>query len=105
MCKTEKARIAEELLGYLARHPEAQDTLEGISEWWLLEEKIRRRTAEIKEVLTELVGSGLVVEHLGQDARTRYRINRRRYEQRAAPTQPEAVAECGADGPGLDGVR
>jgi len=29
-----------EILAYLADHPDAQDTLAGIFEWWLLERKI-----------------------------------------------------------------
>ena len=87
MCETNKSHVAQELLGYLARHPDAQDTLEGILEWWLLEEKIRRRAFEVREALAELVRSGLLRERKGKDERTHYRVNRRRYEELCASTE------------------
>ena len=84
MCETNKSHVAQELLGYLARNPDAQDTLEGILEWWLLEEKIRRRAFEVREALAELVKSGLLRERKGKDERVHYRVNRRRYEELTA---------------------
>lgn len=74
----EPAEIAHEILAYLVEHPRAQDTLEGIVEWWLLEQEILRRTAQVQAALAELVARGLVLERQGKDGRTRYRINRRR---------------------------
>lgn len=73
--KIEKSQIAHEVLAYLAEHPEAQDTLEGIIEWWLLEREIKRQTALVKESLGELVVAGLVLECQGSDAQTRYQVN------------------------------
>ena len=72
----EPADIAKEILAYLAAHPDAQDTMEGIVEWWLLEQEIRRSTALVNAALAELVSQGLVLERLGRDGRTHYRINR-----------------------------
>lgn len=94
MDQRDKSRIAQEVLNYLARHPEAQDTLEGISEWWLLEEKIKRRTSEIREVVADLVRHGLLVEYAGRDARAHYRLKRPREAQAEAgpfrgPGEPE----------------
>ncbi len=74
-----KSQIAHEILAYLAEHPGAQDTVEGIVEWWLLEQKIKRRTAQVKEALTQLVAEGLVLERKGKDSRVYYRLNRRKY--------------------------
>jgi hypothetical protein len=91
MCETNKSHVAQELLGYLARNPDAQDTLEGILEWWLLEEKIRRRAFEVKEALAELVKSGLLRERKGKDERTHYRVNRRRYVELSASAESCAV--------------
>jgi len=54
----------------------AQDTLEGIVEWWLLEKKIQHNTAEVKSVLDELSAKNLIVEFKAPDSRVRYRINR-----------------------------
>lgn len=72
------SQIAYEILTYLIQHPAAQDTLEGIVEWWILEQEIQRQTAVVKEALTDLVTQGLVLERQGRDGCTHYRINRRR---------------------------
>ena len=76
-----KRQVVHEILMYLAEHPNAQDTLEGIVEWWLLEQEIKRWTAQVKEALAELVAKGLVLEHKGKDARIRYQVNPRRSKE------------------------
>ena len=80
MCTSEKSQVARDVLAYLAAHQDAQDTLEGIVEWWLVEQKIIQQTATVREALAELVAQGLVLERKGQDARTFYRLNPRRAE-------------------------
>lgn len=72
------SEMAQEILAYLVENPDAQDTLEGIMEWWFLDERIKRQTAKVKDALAELVAKGLVVERQGMNSRTHYRINRRR---------------------------
>jgi hypothetical protein len=62
----------------------AQDTLEGIVEWWLLEKKIQHNTAEVKSVLDELSAKNLIVEFKAPDSRVRYRINRNKKIEIAA---------------------
>ena len=78
---TNKVQIGYQILAYLAAHPEAQDTLEGIVEWWLLERTIKFETARVKEALAELSSKGLILEEKGTDSRTRYRINQARFEK------------------------
>lgn len=73
-----RSPIFYEILGYLVEHPEAQDTMEGIVEWWLLEQRIKRQTTKVKTALAELVAMGLVLERKGQDGRVHYRIDRRK---------------------------
>jgi len=75
MCITSKQQMKHDILAYLVEHPDAQDTLEGIVGWWLLEQRIVSGTAEVKEVLTELVANHLVLERKGADARSHYGIN------------------------------
>lgn len=70
-----------EILAYLAGNPLAQDTLEGVAEWWLLEQKIKNLTAEVKQSLDDLVWRGLVLERRGKDARVHYRVNRRKLRE------------------------
>jgi hypothetical protein len=81
MCVTDKAQIAREILAYLAERRGAQDTLEGIAEWWLWEQRVVNRTSEVREAVGELVGAQLLVERKGRDGRTHYRVNRRRAGQ------------------------
>jgi len=66
-------------LTYLAEHPDSNDTLEGIVEWWLMERRIQYAIAKVKDALSELVAEGFVLENKGRDARTHYRINRRKH--------------------------
>lgn len=78
MCVTDKAQIAREILAYLAERRGAQDTLEGIAEWWLWEQRVVTRAAEVQEAVGELVAARLLVERKGRDGRSHYRVNRRR---------------------------
>lgn len=53
--------VARQLARYLAEHPEAKDTIEGILRWWLPEGH-EHGAAEVQEALDELVRRGWVVE-------------------------------------------
>ena len=81
MSETERSKIAYEILAYLANNPEAQDTVEGIAEWWLLAQKIERQVAKVREALAALVARDLIVERKGKDSRTYYRLNKRRTKE------------------------
>ncbi len=70
-----KAQIAHEILAYLDNHPDAQDTLDGIVDWWLLERKIIYQRKIVQGVLAELVDKGLVMEVPAGDSRTHYGVN------------------------------
>lgn len=76
MCATDKPQLARQVLAYLAEHAEAQDTFEGIVEWWLLEQRIESQAALIKEVLGELAARRLIVGRRAADSRVHYRVNR-----------------------------
>ena len=77
----DESKIGNEILAYLVDHPKAQDTLEGIVEWWLLERKIEFVTASVKEALSELVAKELILEKKGPDSQIHYRINQKKYEE------------------------
>jgi hypothetical protein len=74
-CTNEESEISRDLLSYLIDNPDAQDTLEGIVEWWLLQMKLESRTIKVKEALADLVAKGLILECTGSDSRLRYMIN------------------------------
>jgi hypothetical protein len=69
------------LLSYLTRNTGAQDTLEGIVEWWLLDRIIEQSTNEVKDILDELVAQKLILEHEAGDQRVHYRVNRLKEEE------------------------
>ena len=73
----EKVQIAYEILRYLIDNPKAEDTLEGIVTWWLMERTIKQQTLSVKEALAMLVADRLLIAHTGGDSRTYYKINRR----------------------------
>jgi hypothetical protein len=77
MRPTEETLIAQDILSYLLTHTAAEDTVEGIVEWWLLEEKIKRRTKEVQRVLDEMVNERLIVARESKDLKVHYRINKR----------------------------
>ena len=77
----QKSEIARDILAYLAEHPAAQDTLEGIAEWWLMEQRIKTQVALVKETMADLVRRKLVLERQGKDSRIHYRINRREIKE------------------------
>lgn len=74
----EKEELTDYLLRYLIDHPNAQDTLDGVVNWWLWERTIKHRTALVEEVLDELVADGLVIAQKRSDSQTLYKMNRRR---------------------------
>lgn len=73
-----RSQVYYELLGYLTKHPQAQDTLEGIVEWWLLEQRITRATRQVKVALAQLVAERLVIAREGATGQVYYRVNRQK---------------------------
>jgi hypothetical protein len=81
-CMTDATQqITYHILAYLAENPDAQDTLKGISEWWLSEQSGPPNVAAVEEAVTRLVNSGLVVASAREGAQTYYKVNRRRLEE------------------------
>ncbi len=55
-----KGDIVRMILDYLKKNPDAGDTLEGISRWWLEYEKIDSTMEEVAVVLETLIKEGKV---------------------------------------------
>lgn len=77
-------QIAYDILAYLSENPDAQDTLEGIAEWWLSEKTVKPNITVVGEALTELVDRGLVIARSGKDTQTFYKVSRRRMKEISA---------------------
>ena len=71
------SEIAQAIAAYVEKNPEAQDTLEGIIQWWLPEGQNPARTALIRQALNELVAEGLITAHKAKDDQVFYRATRR----------------------------
>ena len=78
MCAPDEGQIAQDILSYLSEHATAQDTFDGIVEWWLLEQKINRQTRQVQKVLDELVAKKLISPRTASDSKIHYRINKRK---------------------------
>jgi hypothetical protein len=81
MSNSDKSKITRDVLSYLIDHQDAQDTLEGIVQWWLMEEEIKQQTAKVKAVLDDLVKINYLLESKGMDSRRRYRINQSKMKE------------------------
>jgi Fe2+ or Zn2+ uptake regulation protein len=75
MNEVSASRVARAILDYLTENPSAQDTLAGITEWWLPGQGIRTQTTTVKDALALLIAEGLIVEVKGKDSQSHYRIN------------------------------
>jgi len=73
--KPEVAALARDILKYLAEHPGAEDTVEGIARWWLLHQNILRAITLVEAALEKLVKQKAITEYVGPDGRTYYRIS------------------------------
>ena len=64
--------IEQQILNHLASYPNAQDTLRGIVEWWLRQQRIVQTTAEVEAALRGLVARGKLSMKTGPDGRVHY---------------------------------
>jgi hypothetical protein len=52
--------IANDIASYLGRHVDAADTLEGITQWWLLRQRIEYSSLQVQEALEYLRDKGAI---------------------------------------------
>jgi hypothetical protein len=66
---------APEILDYLASHPEAQDTLDGILHWWVLDSCVKKWAPKVPETVAKLVEQGFLEEKRSPDGQTFYHVS------------------------------
>jgi hypothetical protein len=66
---------APEILDYLARHPDAQDTIDGILHWWVLDACLQKWATRIAETVAQLVDQGFLEQHRSADGNVLYRVS------------------------------
>ena len=69
------ASPAPEILDYLARQPGAQDTIDGILHWWVLDSCIRSWTPKIAKTVAQLVERGFLEEKETSDGKVFYHVS------------------------------
>jgi hypothetical protein len=74
----QKCSLTYQVLSYLAENPKAEDSLEGVLQWWLLQQRIEFEMNRVKQALEELAIRNFVIEVKGPDNRIFYRINESR---------------------------
>jgi hypothetical protein len=66
---------APEILDYLSRHPNAQDTIDGILHWWVLDACSGNWALKIAESVAQLVEQGFLEEKRSSDGKVFYHIS------------------------------
>ncbi len=54
-------QIASAIERYVALHPNASDTIDGIHRWWLMHEPLAEDTTLIEPALTRLIERGIMM--------------------------------------------
>jgi hypothetical protein len=65
--------LADEILRYLASHPGAEDTAEGIAGWWAISQRAASSRRAVEAALNDLARAGRLIVSTGADGRCRYR--------------------------------
>ena len=68
-------RLEAAIVGYVREHPESMDTLEAITEWWVMRRIVRVEVEAVARVVTRLTERGVldIVEIAGE---RRYRLKK-----------------------------
>ncbi|HEU4595197.1 MAG TPA: hypothetical protein VFS10_08495 [Pyrinomonadaceae bacterium] len=73
--------VALKILNYLAENPKAADTVDGILQWWLLDQTIIEEEERVAQALKCLVERDLLVTVQASDSRRHYQLNAERIEE------------------------
>jgi hypothetical protein len=68
-------KLAREILSYLREHPHSGDSVEGISRWWVMRQRISESIYGVRQVLEHLQRSGFISERRMVDGRSVYFAN------------------------------
>jgi hypothetical protein len=85
--RNETRETSHKILAYLMNNPDAQDTLKGIVDWWLLQQDLRWNVALIRKAVDGLIHKGFLLERLGNSKTKYYRVNRGRLPEISALIQ------------------
>jgi hypothetical protein len=81
-------RVVRGISRYLAEHPEAADTVDGIQHWWLPRLGIDATVNTLHAALDRLVADGIVERRALPDGGTVYGRGHRRYVEAQSDRRP-----------------
>jgi hypothetical protein len=67
--------VASDILGYLSKHPSAEDTLEGIVRWLTSEKHIQTSPGIVAHALSQLIEKKLITARQSAGGPTIYHFN------------------------------
>ena len=67
--------VASDILGYLTKHPSAEDTLEGIVQWLILEKHLQTTPGIVAHALAQLIERRLVTTRPSAGGPTIYHLS------------------------------
>ena len=73
--KRKEVGLAKAILQYLAEHPDAQDTAEGIATFWVMRQRVKEDVKEVLRVLRQLTRSGQL-ERVRRGDHVLYRVKK-----------------------------
>jgi hypothetical protein len=66
------AGIAHAIERYLAKHPNAADSVEGIRRWWLMRQRYEESAQQVQEALEQLLRAGIINKRVLSDGQVLY---------------------------------
>ena len=81
--------LARQIVAYLRDHEFSGDTLEGVSRWWLKQQRISECVSDVSHALVRLGNEGLIYERTTPDGRTLFFANTHAGRFRAAENSEE----------------
>ena len=67
--------IAAEIMAYLNERPLATDPLEGIANWWLVQQAIAKNIDLVEQALEQLTNEGKVLKRVNSGKDAVYSLN------------------------------
>ena len=71
-------KIAQAIIRYLLKHPDAGDTIEGIATWWIAIERVETGIEEVRSAVNGLVSKGILIPREIRNGPQVYFVNRER---------------------------
>ena len=77
-------RIAREIENYLSAHPRGTDTLTGVANWWITQQRFMESKERVEKALEYLVQQGKVLRKVTPDGTAIY-SNPKNYDEKSTP--------------------